>query len=72
MSFKNMKIEINQEQQLDDVMMELDRLGYKKQSWLHHQKEVIVTFSTGVYSNFNYFYNDCFPTTTLAELKEMK
>ena len=68
---KNMKIEINAEQPIDEVVKELERLGYKKQAWLNHQKEVIATFATGVYSNFNYFYNSEFPLTTLQQLREM-
>ena len=69
---KNMKIEITPEQKIGEVVRELERLGYVKQAWLNHQKEVIATFETGVYSNFNYFYNDTHKPTTLAELKEMK
>lgn len=30
MTFKNMKIEINETQPLDEVVRELDRLGYKR------------------------------------------
>lgn len=70
MNFKNMKIKV--ENNLDKIVVELERLGYVKQAWLNHQKEVIATFETGVYSNFNYFYNDTQKPTTLAELKEMK
>ena len=66
---RNMKIKV--ENNLDEIVVELERLGYKREAWLNHQKEVIVTFSNGIYSNFNYFYNDAFKTTTLAELKEM-
>ena len=69
---KNMKIEITPEQKIGEVVRELERLGYVKQAWLNHQKEVIATFETGVYSNFNYFYNDTHKPTTLAKLKEMK
>ena len=70
MNFKNMKIKVKNN--LDEIVVELGRLGYVKQAWLNHQKEVIATFETGVYSNFNYFYNDTHKPTTLAELKEMK
>lgn len=69
MTFKNMKIPV--ENNLDEIVGELERLGYKRKAWLNHQEEVIATFSNGVYSNFNYFYNDEFKTTTIAELKEM-
>ena len=70
--FFNMKIEVNEDQPLDEIVAELERLGYIKLSWLDHQKEVIATFKTGVYSNFNYFYNDTHNLTTLPKLKEMK
>ena len=43
---KNMKIEINKDQPLNEVVVELERLGYVKQAWLNHQKEVIATFET--------------------------
>ena len=62
-----MKIKV--ENNLEDIVGELERLGYVKQAWLNHQKEVIAAFETGVYSNFNYFYNDTHNLTTLAELK---
>lgn len=71
MNFKSMRIEINEQQPLNEIVAELERLGYVKQAWLNHQKEVIATFETGVYSNFNYFYNDTHKPATLAELKEM-
>ena len=64
-----MKIPV--ENNLDEIIGELERLGYVKQAWLNHQKEVIATFETGVYSNFNYFYSDTHKPTTLAKLKEM-
>ena len=67
--FKNMKILV--ENNLDEIVGELERLGYVKQAWLNHQKEVIATFETGVYSNFNYFYNDTHNPTTIAELRSM-
>lgn len=69
MTFKNMKIPV--ENNLDEIVVELERLGYVKQAWLNHQKEVIATFETGVYSNFNYFYNDTHKPATLDELKGM-
>lgn len=73
--YQNMKIEINEKQPLDEVVRELDRLGYKKKAWmdwLRHQTEVVVAFNNGVYSNFNYFYKDGFEITTLAQLKAME
>ena len=42
MTFKNMKIPV--ENNLDEIIGELERLGYVKQAWLNHQKEVIATF----------------------------
>lgn len=33
MKYKNMKIEINESQPLDEVVVELERLGYKKDTW---------------------------------------
>ena len=72
---KNMKIKVETdelgESNLDEIVVELERLGYKKVGWLNHQKEVVATFETGVYSNFNYFYNDTHKPTTLTELRSM-
>lgn len=67
--FKSMKIEINESQPLDEVVMELERLGYKKD--LVKGKSWILCHEFGLYSCHNHDYG--FPNeTTLTELKVMK
>ena len=71
---KNMKIEINQEQPLDDVVMELERLGAKRVGAI---MEIGFIISDGkLYThcsrkNVDILYCD-YVLTTLTELKEMK
>ena len=36
-NFKNMKIEVNAEQPLDDIVGELERLGYQINGWLENR-----------------------------------
>ena len=54
-NFKNMKIEVNAEQPLDDIVGELERLGYR---WCvdtkhNYSTKCIVTFTNG---SFDFFY----------------
>ena len=67
---KNMKIEINEQQPFDDVVRELERLGYVKPN---KDGNKIFTSQLGntvnVYDDSMMF--DCYKKTTLAELKEM-
>ena len=75
MNFKNMEIEINKDQPLDDVVRELERLGYK-QGWFGVKSSspilVIDTLSNGTFECFNHLFGVYKFSTTLAELKEMK
>lgn len=70
--FQNMKIEINEDQPLDDVVMELERLGCSMAYCAEEHKTCICTYDT---------YFNCYSTdinqfngvlTTLAQIKEMK
>lgn len=68
---KSMKIEINQDQPLDDVVRELERLGYVKPNsggdkvYTSHLGNTVNVFDDSMMF-------DCYELTTLAELKEMK
>lgn len=65
MNFKNMKIKV--ENNLDEIVGELERLGFKCGLNSENPKS-IETYSDGEFDEY------CFkqePTTTLAELKEM-
>ena len=42
MQFKNMKIEINEHQPLDEVVRELERLGYRKFAWSGFKKTALI------------------------------
>lgn len=65
-----MKIAITPEQPLDDVVRELERLGYVKDTTLNDCACYAYTFDDGYY--FIYMGNhDKRKLTTLAELKEM-
>ena len=73
---KNMKIEINEQQPLDDVVKELDHKGY----WFNMNdgnnkfaKWVILALPSGRYDIYNNdrHIGDWAKTITLAELKEM-
>ena len=75
MQFKNMKIEINDQQPLDEVVRELERLGYK-QGWFGIKSSapilVVDTMISGTYECFNYLFGVHKFNTTLQQLKEMK
>ena len=68
MNFKNMKIEINEAQPLDEVVKELERLGYKEAVKKPNVFNMIYVGSSGYYT-YMYIEENL---TTLAELKEMK
>ena len=71
--FKNMKIAITPEQPLDEVVMELERLGYKINGWLENRIiRSVKTNHFGLYSG-DFFDVDIIQgdLTTLTELKEM-
>lgn len=75
MKYKNMKIEINEDQPLDDVLRELKRLGFyigfveNEDKWISARREtkLIVSFE----SELN-LPDSHWSLTTLAQLKEMK
>ena len=68
---KNMKIEINKDQPLDEVVRELEKLGFSKIAWWGHRSLFIVTNGAMRYTEIDY-NSPNFALTTLAELKEMK
>lgn len=72
--YKNMKIQINDQQPLDEVVKTLESKGYRKFAWSNHENTVcVLTYeNNGWISDYNYFIKDAdFVFTTLAELKEM-
>lgn len=78
--FKNMKIEFNEQQPLDEIVVELDRLGYKFDGKLDGDEvfEVITYSFDKTYVIFTKAGKRHFMIehpihlkTTLAELKEM-
>lgn len=74
MNYKNMKIEINESQSLDDVVMELERLGFirsKHGRWVDRDK-FILTSECGSYSRVDFTSCSFYIETTLTELKEMR
>ena len=71
--FKNMKIAITHEQPLDEVVKELERLGYQINGWLENRIiRSVKTNHFGLYSG-DFFDVDIIQgdLTALAELKEM-
>ena len=68
--FENMKIEINSEQPLDEVVKELEHLGYKIIGAFKSQKWVYATESGSVwFANIPIYGGEL---TTLAQLKQME
>ena len=74
--FFNMKIEVNEDQPLDEIVAELERLGFKKTGWIGYKNVSFITTSKlGFYTDHAVSFWSCFgdsPLTTIAELKEMK
>lgn len=72
MNYKNMKIEINESQPLDDVLMELKRLGYKSATSLRSCDDgnIVVAFTDGDFIFAMRWAKDI-KLTTLTELKAM-
>ena len=71
--FKNMKITITHEQPLDEVVVELERLGYQINGWLENRIiRSVKTNHFGLYSG-DFFDVDIIQgdLIALAELKEM-
>lgn len=69
---KNMKIEINDEQPLSEVVEELDRLGYKRKFGLCERSIFVCTFGKIFVDCVDISYDDSFKLTTLSELRGMK
>ena len=73
--FKNMKIEINEHQPLDEVVRGLERLGYEKHTLFSgvEKPEFICSCSGGDIMDLRRKpLIDIYREVTLAELKEMK
>lgn len=67
--FFNMKIEVNKDQPLDEVVNELERLGYKAGFTYTTYIYSIESYSDGVYDFYNFRQES---DTTISELKEIK
>ena len=74
--FKNMKIEINEAQPLDEVVRELDGLGYSLDKQFHkgHKSKSILTWDNGTFEGYKSDLSNLSGSidTTLAELKKMQ
>ena len=72
MNFKDMKIEINEQQPLNEIVMELERLVYSKEIHTTCQPKSICTYEDGTYHVYmREAKHKIGELTTLAELKEM-
>lgn len=74
---KNMKIEINKNQPLDEVVKELERLGFKRDCWWSYVAGVKTIEACGETMHLMDYVNHDISVrlgelTTLPELKEMK
>lgn len=70
-NFRNLKIDINDQQPLDEVVKELERLGYIKSCNQTSGINWIVCFKDGFYCQYRNMNAFNKVLTTLAELKEM-
>ena len=73
---RNMKIEVNEKQPLDEIVMELEKRGYIPYLFCDSPNSNFIATRNGTYSDFgsNEFcdrYCGVSELTTLAELKEM-
>lgn len=73
MKYKNMKIEINESQPLNDVVMELERLGYDQDVFQMDSPSLVVCYPDGFYMALIPSSRTRLPVlkTTLTELKAM-
>lgn len=75
MSFKNMMIAVNQDQPLDEVVKELERLGYSKFAWSKHKNvaQIITYKNQRWFSDYKEWQDDedC-ELVSLEELKKME
>lgn len=70
--YRNLKIDITPEQPLDEVVMELERIGYFPFQPFF-DVNFILTQSDGLYCGCDGIYKDLgYILTTLSELKEME
>lgn len=72
--YKNLKIQINDQQPLDEVVKTLESKGYRKLNWFGFKNTVIIlTYkNNGWFTDYTKDINDSdHKLTTLAELKEM-
>lgn len=65
---KNLKIPVDNN--LDEIVVELEMLGFKRIAWWGYRSLFIVTNSERRYTDVDYDSPN-FTLTTLAELKEM-
>ena len=73
MKFKNMKIEINEEQPLDAVVKELERLGFNVLPFMGGNLRNIVTKENGLaFIVRDFKIPSRYKPTTISELREMK
>ena len=73
-AFKNMKIEINESQPLDDVVAELERVGAKQCGYIKNHGFIVSNGELYTWcssKSIDALYDD-HDLTTLAQLKEMK
>lgn len=71
--FQNMKIEINEQQPLDEIINELERLDYECQSYLNGDKVCVLAQDDGNIIGCNFdMDNNYWELTTLAQLKAME
>ena len=73
MNFKNMKIEINQDQPIEDVVKELERLGYCYNCGCDDKdaKMIKVNSHFEQYDIYSHVVNNA-EIITISQLKEMK
>ena len=68
--FKDMKIVV--ENNIDVIVGELERLGYKRLYSLKKESKLVCTFGDGVYVDYLHEEaDDSFILTTIAEIKDM-
>lgn len=71
-NFKNMKIEVNAEQPLEEIIKTLESKGYKKDMDCKKRlAKCVFSYTDGTYIVWSINVDKYFPLTTLAELKEM-
>ena len=69
--FKEMKIEINKHQTLNDVLKVLYRLGYEKKCWFFEEPNFITTSKDGKMSSFLHNPSNTFFNWEIYHLKDL-